>query len=87
MYQNGEVFTNPAYSRIVGVIGVWNEGELSTAPGGRMLVSNAPVTPLSSTAAAAPIIPLGDQKKVQDNINVISKGSRRRSSTPPASCR
>lgn len=53
MYQNGEVFTNPAYSRIVGVIGVWNEGELSTAPGGRMLVPNAAVTPLSSSSAVS----------------------------------
>lgn len=53
MYQNGEVFTNPAYSRIVGVIGVWNQGELSTAPGGRMLVPNAPATPVSIAGAAA----------------------------------
>lgn len=53
MYQNGEVFTNPAYSRIVGAIGVWNEGELSTAPGGRMLVPNSPVTPLSSSSAVS----------------------------------
>lgn len=53
MYQNGQVFTNPAYSRIVGVIGVWSQGELSTAPGGRMLVPNAVATPLSSGAPAA----------------------------------
>ena len=45
MYQNGEVFTNPAYSSIVGAIGVWNNGELSTAPGGRMLVPNASYPP------------------------------------------
>ncbi|HET9226063.1 MAG TPA: hypothetical protein VFR31_05320 [Thermoanaerobaculia bacterium] len=53
MYQNGQVFTNPAYSRIVGVIGVWNQGELSTAPGGRMLVPNAPATPLAAGADPA----------------------------------
>lgn len=47
MYQNGEVFTNPAYSRIVGVLGVWNDGELATAPGGRMLVANAAAAPLA----------------------------------------
>lgn len=57
MYQSGQVFTNPAYSRIVGVIGVWNEGELSTAPGGRMLVPNAPATPLTSTASVAMAAP------------------------------
>lgn len=48
MYQNGQVFTNPAYSRLVGVIGVWNEGELSTAPGGRLLVPNAVATPITA---------------------------------------
>lgn len=52
MYQSGEVFTNPAYSRLVGVIGVWNQGELATAPGGRMLVPNAVATPLSASGAA-----------------------------------
>jgi hypothetical protein len=52
MYQNGEVFTNPAYSRLVGVIGVWNEGELATAPGGRMLVPNAVATPISASGVA-----------------------------------
>lgn len=57
MYQNGQVFTNPAYSRIVGVIGVWNEGELSTAPGGRMLVANATVAPPSAPAAVSSAAP------------------------------
>lgn len=52
MYQSGQVFTNPAYSRLVGVIGVWNEGELSTAPGGRMLVPNAVATPVSASSLA-----------------------------------
>lgn len=53
MYQNKEVFTNPAYSAVTGAIGVWNSGELATAPGGRMLVANATVTPVSTTATAA----------------------------------
>lgn len=60
MYQNGEVFTNPAYSRLVGVIGVWNEGELATAPGGRMLVPNALAIPVSAsgdTASLAKAVP------------------------------
>jgi hypothetical protein len=53
MYQSGQVFANPAYSRIAGVIGVWNEGELSTAPGGRMLVPSATANPISSTALSS----------------------------------
>ncbi len=73
MYQSGQVFTNPAYSRIVGVIGVWNEGELSTAPGGRMLVPNAVATPVSSGAggvsgatsqAAAPKVRVSGHSRV-----------------------
>ncbi len=39
MYKSGEVFSNPAYSTIVGAFGVWNQGELSTTPGGHVLVS------------------------------------------------
>jgi hypothetical protein len=65
MYQSGQVFTNPAYSRIVGVIGVWNDGELSTAPGGRMLVPNATVKPPSAVQAAAP------QVKVEGHARVL----------------
>ena len=72
MYQSGQVFTNPAYSRLVGVIGVWNEGELATAPGGRMLVPNAVATPLSAqpstppvTAAAAPEVKVEGHARVR----------------------
>ncbi|HEX3129996.1 MAG TPA: hypothetical protein VH394_21865 [Thermoanaerobaculia bacterium] len=79
MYQNGEVFTNPAYSRIVGVIGVWNTGELSTAPGGRMLVPNATVAPPSSTVAvstAAPKVKVEGHARVRlDAAPAISAAS------------
>ena len=51
MYQSGEIFTNPAYSRLVGVIGVWNQGELATAPGGRMLVPNSVATPAAGSSS------------------------------------
>lgn len=45
MYRNGEVFSNPAYSTVVGSFGVWNQGELTTAPGGHLLVPvGAPAT-------------------------------------------
>lgn len=54
-YLAGEVFANPAYSQVAGVLGVWNEGELSTAPQGHFLVAHSPVpndgrrVPLGST--------------------------------------
>jgi hypothetical protein len=48
-----QFFTNPCYSNVVGAIGVWNEGELATVPGGRCLAANVPVAPASSTNASA----------------------------------
>jgi hypothetical protein len=47
LYENGEVFMNPAYSQVVGVFGVWKTGELSTTRGGHFLVPNAKATPIS----------------------------------------
>jgi hypothetical protein len=41
-------FSNPCYSHIVGVVGVWKEGELASVPGGRCLNSNTAVTPLQA---------------------------------------
>lgn len=55
LYSEGKVFLNPAYSPVAGAIGVWNQGELSTAPGGRMLVPRATVTPVSPAPAAAKV--------------------------------
>lgn len=45
LYLQGEVFDNPAYSLLVGSIGLWQEGELATAPAGRYLVANKTVIP------------------------------------------
>jgi hypothetical protein len=53
MLQSGQVFQNPAYSRVVGAVGVWNQGELATAPGGHMLIPNATLTPAASGGASA----------------------------------
>src|SRR5829696_908472 len=39
-------FPNPCYSHIVGAIGVWNQGELASVPGGRCLNADIPVAPL-----------------------------------------
>lgn len=41
----GPYFSNPAYSYVAGVIGVWNRNELATAPNDRILFSNTPVPP------------------------------------------
>jgi hypothetical protein len=61
LYQQGKVFVNPAYSRVVGVLGIWNEGELATAPGGHMLVPNMALAPISTASAATvrAAVPIG----------------------------
>src|SRR2546423_6992543 len=38
-----QFFANPCYSHIVGAVGVWNECELATVPGGRCLSAGTPV--------------------------------------------
>ena len=42
-----QFFSQPCYSHVVGVIGVWNQGELASVPGGRYLAAQNAVTPLS----------------------------------------
>ncbi len=61
LYKQGKVFINPAYSRIVGVLGVWNQGELATAPGGHMLAPNTKLAPVSPASAATvrAAVPIG----------------------------
>lgn len=44
-------FSNPCYSHVVGAVGVWNEGELASVPGGRCLAAGTPVAPVGLTAA------------------------------------
>jgi hypothetical protein len=53
MYQAGQVFMNPAYSRVAGVFGVWNRGELSTMPGGFYLTPSSPMAPTGCGADGA----------------------------------
>lgn len=55
LYRQGLMFSNPAYSLVAGVIGVWNRGELASVPGGRYLIPSTPVKPTN----AAPSINLG----------------------------
>ena len=40
-YKNGENISNPAYSVVVGTVGVWRSGEIPSVPEGRYLVPNA----------------------------------------------
>lgn len=46
-----QFFSQPCYSHVVGVVGVWNEGELATVPVGRYLSADNPITPLAAGAA------------------------------------
>ena len=50
-------FSNPCYSHIVGVVGVWNEGELASVPGGRCLGGDEQVAPIGLTAAKSTAAP------------------------------
>jgi hypothetical protein len=52
LYRSGEVFSNPAYSTVVGAFGVWNQGELSTAPGGHLLVPRGKPKRINGTQSA-----------------------------------
>ena len=57
-----QFFSNPCYSHVVGTLGVWNQGELASVPGGRILNADTPVAPqgangappAAAAAAAAP---------------------------------
>jgi hypothetical protein len=44
-----QFFSQPCYSHVVGTIGAWNQGELSSVPGGRYLVPASPVAPVGSS--------------------------------------
>lgn len=48
LYERGEVFKNPAYSEVAGVLGVWKKGELATVPGGRHIVPYRKVIPVAA---------------------------------------
>jgi hypothetical protein len=50
-------FSNPCYSHIVGVVGLWNEGEVATVPGGRYLSALNPVAPPRQADALPPLNP------------------------------
>ncbi|HWS71876.1 MAG TPA: hypothetical protein VN605_07155, partial [Thermoanaerobaculia bacterium] len=49
--KTSEFFSNPCYSHIVGSAGVWNAGEVASAPVGRYLAANAQVAAMTSAPA------------------------------------
>jgi len=48
-------FSNPCYSHIVGAIGVWNQNELASVPGGRCLNGSTAVTPVVPATMSKPV--------------------------------
>ncbi|QFS42574.1 hypothetical protein [Nostoc sphaeroides] len=76
LYLKGEVFSNPAYSLIVGSIGVWKKGELSTAPAGRYLEAGASVTCLNDSSLPGrqlgPVVAEVNQSTKTLSIDLIS---------------
>jgi hypothetical protein len=44
-----QFFSQPCYSHVVGTVGVWKQGELASAPGGRYLTPASPVAPVGSS--------------------------------------
>ena len=47
LHREGKYFENPAYSRVVGSVGLWTNDEPETWPGGRYLVPANPLPPLA----------------------------------------
>jgi hypothetical protein len=68
-------FSNPCYSHIVGTLGVWNDGEVASAPVGRFLAATNRVAPhgVTPTPASPAILGRGHQMAAVAG-----------SSTPPA---
>jgi hypothetical protein len=51
--RTGNQFTNPCYSRVLGIIGPWYNDELVSVPQGRFLATAAPLPVTQNSAAAA----------------------------------
>ncbi|MCU1348036.1 MAG: hypothetical protein JWO56_1066, partial [Acidobacteria bacterium] len=50
-YQQGQMFSNPAYSVVTGSIGLWMDNELASIPGGRFLAPNENVNGVGPAVA------------------------------------
>lgn len=53
-----QFFSQPCYSHLIGSIGVWNDGELASVPGGRYLAAKDFVTPIggASPTTLGPVV-------------------------------
>jgi hypothetical protein len=70
LYLTGANFSNPAYSALVGVIGVWRIDELFSVPGGRYLV---PTRRLTTSDGAVVDLALGPAiAQVDESAKVVS---------------
>lgn len=60
LYQQGLMFSNPAYSVVTGTVGLWMENDVPSSPGGRFLVpnANAPLGPVVAEVNAANLLSL-----------------------------
>jgi len=52
LYQQGKIFSNPAYSVVTGVVGIWRHGEFRSEPNGRRLFAVATVPSTAPGLAA-----------------------------------
>jgi hypothetical protein len=80
LHQEGKSFSNPAYSRLIGVIGLWNQGEPSTWPGGRFLIPAGAMpattvggTPVSIGPAVAEVV---GSRLILDFLHTIPEANR-----------
>jgi hypothetical protein len=69
-----QFFSQPCYSHVVGAIGVWNDGELASVPGGRYLVPGNPVTPVRGTKPIA-LGPVAAEVDYERNLISLDFGS------------
>jgi hypothetical protein len=74
-------FSNPCYSHVVGTLGVWNEGEVATVPGGRFLAAANRVAPqVAAPVAAGDYVAAPDREKAgHQKLAVLATAS----SAPP----
>lgn len=69
MYKNGEVFTNPAYSRITGTAGLWLNGELATSPSGHFVIPANPLAPASSAVPAVQVTGAAGHRSISESTS------------------
>ncbi|MEZ6141578.1 MAG: hypothetical protein R3B84_13480 [Zavarzinella sp.] len=70
MHQQGHYFSNPAYSRVVGTIGLWQHDEAATWPGGRYLTPSNPIPGVGVPCGPA-VFEISDTHLVIDFLHVI----------------